>query len=288
MKSVILALAALALLLPLSAIAQFNNPNGIVFDSKGNLWLANAGDNNVLELNPANGAVLNTITTGVNGPTRLFFDPPGNLWVNDTGNNTITAYRNLGAAGGQLFKTISTNLFSRSLAFALDEYGDLYVGNTGAGTNNVLAFNINGRRVETLTKDDSNFEFLAPGAMVIHGRNIYIGFGPNFGTNAVISYNVGEFLTSNPEEITVYNDNVDTGPTGITFDPEGNVYISEYTTPSWVKYSASGELLLAVKDGVNGPEGIALDASGNVYVSNADSNNITVYNPSGTLIRTIQ
>jgi streptogramin lyase len=288
MKSIIVVLAGLALLLPLSAMAQFNNPNGIVFDGKGNLWLANAGDNNVLELNPANGTVLNTITSGVNGPTRLFFDSSDNLWVNDTGNNTITVYEDLSTQGAKLLRTISSGLFSRSLSFALDAYGDLYVGNTGAGTNNVLAFNINGRKVETLTKDDSNFEFFAPGAMVIHGRNIYIGFGPNFGTNAVISYNVGEFLTSNPEEITVYNDKVDTGPTGITFDAEGNVYISEYTTPSWVKYSASGELLLAVKDGVNGPEGIALDASGNVYVSNADSNNITVYNPSGTLIRTIQ
>ena len=124
-----------------------------------------------------------------------------------------------------------------------------------------------------------------PGVLVIHDQNIYAGFGGG-GTNAVISYNVGEFLTSNPKEITVYNDNVDTGPTGVAFDKVGNIYISEYYTPSWVKYSSAGKLLLSVRgtsQGLNGPEGIALDSSGNVYVSNTYGNNITEYNPAGTL-----
>jgi hypothetical protein len=49
--------------------------------------------------------------------------------------------------------------------------------------------------VETLTKDKSAFPFTSAGPLAIHGRDIYAGFGPQPGTNAVISYNVGEFLT---------------------------------------------------------------------------------------------
>jgi hypothetical protein len=37
--------------------------------------------------------------------------------------------------------------------------------------------------------------FASAGAMAIHGKDIYVGFGPQPGENAVISYNVGEFLT---------------------------------------------------------------------------------------------
>jgi streptogramin lyase len=110
--------------------------------------------------------------------------------------------------------------------------------------------------------------------------------------NAVISYNVGEFLTSDPVEITKYTHPNQTGPTGVAFDKNGNVYVSYYTTPSWVKYKANGRFVMdvvGVQNGVNGPEGIQVDSSGNVYVSNsnAGSNNITEYNSKGTLICTI-
>jgi hypothetical protein len=52
----------------------------------------------------------------------------------------------------------------------------------------------------------------------------------------LVSYNVGEFLTEDPKEITVYNDNVNTAPTGIAFDSQKNVYISELYSGTAVKY----------------------------------------------------
>lgn len=289
MRSIIVTLAGLVLFAALAPAAQFNNPNGIIFDSKGHLWLANAGDNNVLELNPSNGTILTTITDGVNNPTRLFFDSTGNLWVTNLGNNSITVYHHSGSGKWALVKTITNQHISGPLGLAVDAYGDLYVADNH--TNSVVAFNINGGLIETLSMDNQGYVFTAPGVLVIHGRNIYAGFGPcsvpsGCEQDEVISYNVGEFLTGNPKEVTVYSANGQTGPTGVAFDKHDHVYVSEYTTPSWVKYSRSGKLLLEVQDGVNGPEGIALDSSGNIYVSNSGSNDITVYNPSGKLIKT--
>ena len=97
----------------------------------------------------------------------------------------------------------------------------------------------------------------------------------------MISYNVGEFLTGDPQEITVYNDNVDTGPTGIAFDKTGNVYISEYYSQSWVKYAPTNgnDPVCAVTSHVHYPEGIAVARSGKIYVSNSSANNITWYRP---------
>lgn len=288
MKSLAI-LALLGLVLSLPAHAQLNGPQGVLFDSKGNLWVANGQGNNVLELDPSTGAILNTISNGVNGSTRLCIDSLGHLWVDDTGNNTITVYDKLEAPGAHLIKSITNPGFSRSLGMVVDAYGDLYVSNTGTGTNDILAFNIAGGLVETLTKDAKGFPFDAPGVMVIQGQRIYVGFGPNYGTNFVISYNVGEFLTGDVKEITYYNDNVNTGPTGIAFDQKGNIYIAEFTSNSWVEYRPSGELppLLVVDDGQGAPSGIAVDRQGYIYVSNANYNNITVYNQSGQLINTL-
>jgi streptogramin lyase len=295
MKILIATFAGLVLLFSLPASAQFNNPNGILFDSKGHLWLANSGDNNVLELSISGctPTTLNTITTGVSSPTRLAFDSSGDLWVANLGNNSITVYDNLGAQGGNLIQTITNSAIGRPLGLAVDVYSDFYVADNS--NNSVVAFNIDDQPVETLTQDKSGFPFLAPGVLVVHGQDIYGGFGPcsletrsmSSCDNAVISYNVGEFLTDNPTEKTVYSYPNQTGPTGVAFDKKGNVYVSYYTTPSWVKYNSSGVFVKEVQNGVNGPEGIQVDSSGNVYVSNSDSNNITKYNSKGKLTCTI-
>ncbi len=276
MKCKIVMLGVIALCLSLTANAQLNGPGGLVFDGSGNLWVTNGGANQVLELNPTTGAVIKTITNGLNNPCRLQF-ALGDIYVLNRGSNDVTVYN----SAGKLLRTISSGSISLPLALAVDVYGDVYVGDNSA--NSVIALNTDGGLIETLTKDDSGFTFIAPGVLTIHGEDIYAGFGPNVGENAVISYNVGEFLTNDPAEITMYNDNVNTGPTGVAFDSKGNVYIAEFTSATVAKYApGKGKTpLLVISQGINGPEGIAVDKSGNIYVSNPPNNNITVYGPTG-------
>jgi sugar lactone lactonase YvrE len=276
MKCKIVTLGMIALCLSLTANAQLNGPGGLVFDGSGNLWVTNGGANQVLKLNPTTGAVIKTITTGLNNPCRLQF-ALGDLYVLNRGSNNVTVYN----SAGKLLRTISSGSISLPLALAVDVYGDVYVGDNSA--NSVIALNTDGSLVETLTKDDSGFTFIAPGVLTLHGEDIYAGFGPNVGENAVISYNVGEFLTNNPQEMTVYNDNVNTGPTGVAFDSKGNVYIAEFTSATVAEYAPGKgtKPLLVISQGISGPEGIAVDKSGNIYVSNPPNNNITVYGPTG-------
>jgi streptogramin lyase len=276
---------SLGLGLAFTANAQLNNPNGIIFDGSGNLWVANSGANQVLEVNPTNGVILNTITESVSSPTRLAISGD-DLYVTNLGTNNVTVYD---MPTLTLELTINSPAINRPLGIAVDAYGDVYIANNASSANNVIALNINGRLAETLTQDNSGYQFIAPGALTIHGKNIYAGFGRNVGENAVISYNVGEFLTDYPLEIVMYNDNVNTGPTGVAFDSKGYVYISEYTSGTAVKYAPNEgrHPVLVISQGTGGCEGIAVDNSGNIYVSNSIYNNITVYNSSGVLIQTL-
>jgi len=218
-----LSLTLLAASLALPAMAQLNNPNGLAFDSRRHLWIANTNDNNVLKVNATTGQILQRITTGADDPTRLAFDSLGNLCVANTNGNTITGL------------------------------------------------------VETLTADNSGFSFAAPGSLAINGPDLYLGLGPGSGENAVISYNVGEFLTGDPKEQVVFTNSTNTGPTGITFDSAGNVYVSDLYSGTWAQYNnSSGALEFAVTSGY--PEGIAWDKTINCpYLMNSSANNISVF-----------
>ena len=119
MKSTISILGALAMCLSLTANAQLNNPNNLVFDSSGNLWVANYGTSNVVELlKNSHWAVGNTITKGVNAPTRMFF-VGSDLYVVNTGGNSITVYDDLTTPGATLVQTIDVGDYvSRPLGAA--------------------------------------------------------------------------------------------------------------------------------------------------------------------------
>jgi sugar lactone lactonase YvrE len=242
----------------------------------------------VLKINASTGQILQAITAGVSGPSRLAFDTLGNLYVANTTANTITeydtVYTNTGPGPGTLIRTISGSFIQRPNGVAVDAYGDVYISN--GGTNSVVAVNVDGGLVETLTVDNSGFSFTAPGPLAIHGQDLYLGLGPQPGENAVISYNVGEFLTSNPKERVVYTNSVNTGPTGIAFDSAGNVYVSDVYSGSWVQYNSSGAFQFAVTSGY--AEGIAWDAStGYIYVTDGVANNIGVFTTAGAPVTTL-
>ena len=81
---------------------EFNHPEGIAVDGKGNVFIADTGNNRVRELLP-DGTVIDVVGGGnllvasgeagtqlrLRGPTGLSFDSSGNLYIADTGDNRI-------------------------------------------------------------------------------------------------------------------------------------------------------------------------------------------------------
>jgi sugar lactone lactonase YvrE len=86
-----------------------NQPDGVAFDAKGSLWVADGSNNRVLMYPPPfgtgeaatlvigqidlNSGGSGTTATTLNGPDGIAFDKRGDLWVSEWSNNRIVMYK---------------------------------------------------------------------------------------------------------------------------------------------------------------------------------------------------
>lgn len=132
-------------------------PQGVTFDSKGNLWVMDPAANvtvngtttptpALVEFSAAQLAALATtpaptpaaiiVSEALNFPQQSVFDSKGNQWVTDHNNNIVAVF-----SAAQLAMTgmntvtpaviLVSNAFNGPLGIALDSAGDLWVANNG-------------------------------------------------------------------------------------------------------------------------------------------------------------
>ncbi len=137
----------------LSNSKSFRAPYGITFDSQGNLWMTDSGNNRVLEFVPpfTNGQQASLIlgqtsynagdinsaghTAGtLDQPHGIAFDLDGNLWVSDSANNRILVYK--------------SNTSGNSIVFP--NFGPDY--KTGQNNNSTNAYEQAANRMEECSK----------------------------------------------------------------------------------------------------------------------------------------
>ena len=103
-----------------------NTPEGIVFDSVGNLYIANSGNNNILKVNTTNilASNVSVFASSVlfNTPNDITIDAAGNFYVANYGTNTISKIDSTGL----IITTYATGI-SQPSALAFNSIGDLFV-----------------------------------------------------------------------------------------------------------------------------------------------------------------
>ena len=117
---------------PLTTIQNgVTNPQALVFDAAGDLFVANLPGSVTEYIPPYNQAPI-AIANGINHPQSLAVDVHGNLFVaNGSGSNTVTVYSP--PYSGAPSATISSNV-NDPVSLAFDSTGDLFAVNAAANT----------------------------------------------------------------------------------------------------------------------------------------------------------
>ncbi len=137
--------------------ARFDSPEGVAVDSKGNIYVADTGNDTIRMITPAGVVTTLAGTPGqagsidgagsaarFNSPEGVAVDSVGNIYVADTGNDTIRMmmpgrpYTTMtwGTAGkpGSADGPGIDALFNRPEGVAVDSAGNVYVADTGNDT----------------------------------------------------------------------------------------------------------------------------------------------------------
>ncbi|HVN68727.1 MAG TPA: hypothetical protein VMU38_03610 [Candidatus Binatia bacterium] len=99
-------------------------PFGVAVDKKGNVYVANIGNNSVTVYPQGQTSPSLTITSGISSPYSVAVDSKGNVFVSNLGSNDITAY-----AAGQTsaYESINFNAYGQAVGIGVDGKDNLWV-----------------------------------------------------------------------------------------------------------------------------------------------------------------
>ena len=252
---------------PSAILTGLNNPNALLFDNSGNLYVSNfAGGTGTTVSKFSPGATVASATlTGLNGPDGLAFDGSGNLYVANEfsgGNNgtTVSVF-----TPGASTPSATLGGLDRPTALTFDASGNLYVANLGNGTVSKFA--------PGATQPSSILTGLNRPLALAFDNNGDL-FVANYGGNTVSEYLPG--ATTPSATLTGLS-----GPGALTFDKSGNLYVTN-SNANTVSEFAPGAIMPSVTLNPNGsPDALAFDANGRLYVGNG-SGSVAIFAPGAT------
>jgi hypothetical protein len=254
---------------PIATIANgVTNPQALIFDAAGDLFVADQPGSITVYVPPYNQAP-NAIANGVNHPQALALDSRGDLFVaNGNGSNSVTMYSPPYVGGPS--QVITANV-DDPVSLALDGSGNLFVLNAAANTVGEYAPPYSG--APTIISKGLN----TPNSLALDSRGSLFVANLNSTPNSVVEYSP-PFSSSSAPVATISNGINEQGTIGLSasanlFVPnQGANTVTEYVAP----YTSPPA---TIAGGQSQPIALAIDMLGNLYVANYGNNTVTEYPP---------
>jgi len=261
---------------------RLNQPNGMVFDSSGNLLVADTGNDRVRKISPAQ--IVSTVAGGHLGDdgrargaslnsgfnVHLAFDLAGNLYVADPGNNRvrkitpdgiISTFAGDGFSGYSGDGGLASNaMLSDPNSVTVDNQGNVFIADSGNGvirkvdTTGVIStfakpspFGFTSGAVIGLATDKDGNLYSTDGFAVVYKTDP----SGNSSIFAGIPFDLG-FIAIDGVPATQAPLNF---PTGLAVDQNGNVYIDEWLGDRVRKVNTNGIISTVAGTGLQGFSG---------------------------------
>lgn len=302
--------------------SEFDDPQGVVFDASGNLYVVDQGNNCVKKITPAGiltnfaGSNSTWVFSYLNGtgsaarfwdPQGLTIDSSGNIFVADTGNRRIRKITPAGVvsnfagsgAQGSIDGPANSATFNQPQGLAFDSSGNLYVTDnhkirkiTPTGDVSTFAGSTSGYT------DGTNAiyaQFSVPTSVAIDSTdNVYVADSGNHRIRKITQ--AGVVTTIAGSGIRGFANGAGTSarfnyPDGITIDRTGNILVTENSNHKIRKVTTSGIVSTIAGSGVNGfSDGTASSAqfSYPFGITTDSAGAIYVADPGNNRIRKIQ
>lgn len=286
--------------------ARFADPYGVAVDSDGTLYIADAGDNNLIRKIGVGGTIT-TLAGSVEGfadgvgsaaafhtPSGLACDAQGNIYVADTGNHAIrkinpqgvvTTLAGNGTAG---FRDGlgSQAQFNGPIGVAVDATGDVYVADTY--NDSIRVIRADGQVITLAGGEKPGYQdgpaiaarFDTPTALAVDAlSNVWIADTRNNAIRKLApSGEVSTLVSALPGDTSAVR-----RPLSLAVTRDGLLYVGEMARGRILQLSRAGQWHV-LTGGIRGqqlsrPSGLAINAAGALYVADATSYRIHKVSP---------